>query len=79
MNAVLNLYGQIIDRELMLRRISLTFNDVEVAVDRKITCCQISIFAEYILEKEQEDQNNGYSVGAASNKAEIRIMLFLRT
>ena len=56
MNAALKLYDRIIDRKLMLRRVSLTFNDVEAAVDRKVICRQVSMFTEDVLEKEQEDQ-----------------------
>ncbi len=56
MNAALKLYDRIIDRKLMLRRVSLTFNDVEATADHKVTCRQVSMFAEDILEKEQEAQ-----------------------
>ena len=56
MNAVLKLYDRIIDRKLMLRRVSLTFNDVESAVARKVICRQVSMFTEDVLEQEQEDQ-----------------------
>lgn len=56
MNAAMKLYDRIINKKLMLRRVSLTFNDVEAADSHKASCWQITMFAEDVLEKEQEDQ-----------------------
>ena len=40
----------------MLRRVSLTFNDVEGAADRNIVYRQLSLFEEDFLEEEAEKQ-----------------------
>ena len=56
MRAALALYDRIIDKALMLRRVSLTFNDVEGVTGRNAAYRQLSLFEEDSLEAEQEKQ-----------------------
>lgn len=56
MHTVLKLYDRIIHKELMLKRVSLTFNDVETAASPKASCQQISMFAEDFVENKNEEQ-----------------------
>ncbi|WP_195266946.1 DNA methylase [Eubacterium sp. 1001713B170207_170306_E7] len=55
-HAAMTLYDRIIDKGLMLRRVSVTFNDVASAADPKVTCRQLSLFEEDTREKKLEEQ-----------------------
>lgn len=56
MDAALALYDRIINKALMLRRVSLTFNDVERTAGRNIIYRQLSLFEEDSLKEEKEKQ-----------------------
>lgn len=56
MDAALALYDRIINKALMLRRVSLTFNDVERTAGRNIIYRQLSLFEEDSLKEKKEKQ-----------------------